>query len=644
MKARAAALEPADIAFDADGVPHSRTYGDLYHPRDGAREQARHVFLAGNGLPARWQGREDFTVLETGFGLGHNFLAAWEAWRDDPRRCRRLHVVSIEAHPARRDDLVRAHAAAPGREPAAALVAAWPEAPEHGLHLLEFEAGAVRLWLALGDVGHWLPRLRVRADAFFLDGFAPARNPQMWTPRVLGSLARLAAGQATAATWSAARSVRAGLERAGFAVQVVPGFARKRDMTAAVFTPRRGVAAPLRGVPAWPPAAPQAPSAPPPAPAGLSAPAVGSASSPLPRPRRHALVIGAGLAGAAAAAALARAGWRCTVLERHTEPAGEASGNPAGIFHGGAGHSEHRHAELLAQAARLAAPRYRTLAEAGQVRGAAGGLFHGNQPDPAGGWVVPRDLVMHWLHTPGVTLLARHAVERLSRDGHGWQAWGPGARALAGGEIVVLAGGAGLPPLLQAAGGEVPEARLVRGQLSWVDWPDALARPVTGQGYALTMPSGPLVFGATAHAGDSDPSLRPADHAWNVQRLRALTGIALPPGWPWQGRVAWRCAGADRLPWVGAAPLPHPDDALPRLPRLDRPVLVPRVPGLYVIGGFGSRGLTWAPLMAELLAAWVDGTPMPLAGELVDALDPAREVLRRARQAASRADRATRTA
>ena len=619
MKARAAALELADIEFDSDGVPRSRTYDDLYHPREGATEQARHVFLAGNGLPSRWQGRDDFTILETGFGLGHNFLATWQAWRADPLRSRRLHMVSIEGHPAHHDDLARAHAATQTREQAASLIQAWP-APEPGLHLLEFEEGAVRLWLALGDVAQWLPRLRLRADAFFLDGFSPACNPQMWTPRVLGALSRLAAPQATVATWSAAKAVREGLARSGFEVRAAPGFARKRDMTIAVHAPHRTGGTTPRGLPAWPPApAAQAPASP----------------AQVRERKRHALVIGAGLAGAAAAAALARAGWGCTVLERHAEPAREASGNPAGIFHAGTGRGEHRHADLLAQASRLAAPRYRALARSGRIRGAGDGLVHGDRPDPSGGWLAPRDLVAHWLDTPGVTLHTSRAVELLRRDGQRWQACGHGATALAEGDIAVLAGGAGLPALVQAAGGEGPDARLVRGQLSWVDWADALERPLTGQGYALTLPGGPLVFGATAHTGDTEPALRPADHAWNVQRLQALTGITLPPGWAWQGRVAWRCAAADRLPWVGAVARRCPDADLQRLPRLDRPVLVPREPGLYMIGGFGSRGLTWAPLMAELLAAWIDGTPMPLPGELVDALDPAREVLRRARRAAS---------
>ncbi len=627
MKPRPAALEAADIEFGDDGLPRSRTYGDLYHPREGALEQARHVFLAGNGLPARWQGRQDFTILETGFGLGHNFLATLATWREDPHRSRRLHVVSVEAHPVRRDDLARAHSGSPWPGTVDTLLDAWPE-PEPGLHLLEFDEGSVRLWLALGDVATWLPRLRVRADAFFLDGFAPARNPQMWTPQVFGALARLAAAQATAATWSAARVVREGLEQAGFEVRPAPGFGHKRDTTVAVFAPRHGAAKQARGSGAWPVS-----------PMGVQVPGRGAA----PGVPRHALVIGGGLAGAAAAAALARAGWRCTVFDRHAEPAGEASGNPAGIFHAGAGHGEHRHADLLAQAARLAAPRYRQLVREGRVRGAVCGLVHGDRPDPAGGWIAPRDLVASWLGTPGVTLRMGCTVEALRREADGWRACGPSMQPLAEGDIAVLAGGAGLAALLQAAGGDIPDARLVRGQLSWVDWPLALERPVTGQGYALSLPDGQLVFGATAHPGDTDEQLRPTDHAWNVLRLQALTGIALPPGWGWKGRVGWRCTASDRLPWVGAVPLQAAPGEPVQVPRLDRPLLVPRVAGLFVLGGLGSRGLTWAPLLAELLAAWVDGTPMPLASELADALDPAREVLRRTRRAAARAHRAHRT-
>jgi len=106
-------VRPARIEFPPDGPPRAPDFDDLYHPRAGALTQARHVFLGGNRLPGRWAGRPRFTVLETGFGLGNNFLATWDAWRSDPARCERLHFVSIEKHPPTREDLARAHAASP---------------------------------------------------------------------------------------------------------------------------------------------------------------------------------------------------------------------------------------------------------------------------------------------------------------------------------------------------------------------------------------------------------------------------------------------------------------------------------------------------------------------------------------------------
>ena len=209
---KTAPVVAADLAFDAEGVPFSARFGDRYHPRQGAFAQAAHVFLAGNELPRRWQGRDRFVILETGFGLGNNFLAVWNAWRADPQRSRRLHFISIEKHPFAAADLRRAHARSPHPELARALVAAWPPLTPN-LHRLTFDGGRVELLLALGDIDAWLPEIVATVDAFFLDGFAPDRNPAMWQPRVFKALARLAAAGATAATWSAANAVRAGLAR-----------------------------------------------------------------------------------------------------------------------------------------------------------------------------------------------------------------------------------------------------------------------------------------------------------------------------------------------------------------------------------------------------------------------------------------------
>jgi len=219
----------ARLAFQ-EGTPYSEAYGDVYHSAAGGVAQAEHVFLGGNSLPGRWAGRERFVILETGFGLGLNFLATWRAWKRDPARCARLHYVAIEKHPFALEDLQVLHERL-GFEEAAQLHSRWPVLVS-GAHRLELDGGKVVLTLFFADVA--IARdLRLQADAFYLDGFAPARNPEMWTPQLLRSLSRLAAPGATAATWSVASSVRSALEATGFAVEKRPGFGHKREMLVA---------------------------------------------------------------------------------------------------------------------------------------------------------------------------------------------------------------------------------------------------------------------------------------------------------------------------------------------------------------------------------------------------------------------------
>ena len=230
-------VEPAHLTFNVDQMPVSEAYGDVYHSAAGGHAQARHVFLAGNGLPGRWRGRAGFVILETGFGFGLNFLATWLAWQGDPQRCETLHFISLEKHPFAAADLALAQTA----WPEFALLAEelrghWP-ALEAGEHRLEFEAGRVRLTIVLGDAVETLPRLKTPVDAFYLDGFSPARNPELWSPALCRSLARLAVGGATLATWSVAGSVRQALAAAGFAVARRAGFAGKRHMLVGRYEP-----------------------------------------------------------------------------------------------------------------------------------------------------------------------------------------------------------------------------------------------------------------------------------------------------------------------------------------------------------------------------------------------------------------------
>jgi len=627
----------AEIDFASDpAAPRAPSFGDLYHPREGAFAQAREVFLAGNRLPARWQGRTRFTVLEAGFGLGRNFLATWVAWRDDPARCERLHFVSLEKHPPTREDLQRALAGAPWPGLARQLVDAWP-ALTPNLHRLDFESGRVRLLLGLGDATALARELVADVDAFYLDGFAPARNAEMWSPTLFAALARLAARDATAATWSAARVVRDGLAAAGFEVEAAAGPGRKRDITLARFAPRFV----------------------PPRPPGRSLPHA------VPG---HALVIGAGLAGAATASALAHLGVPCTVLDRHERPATQASGNPAGLFHGTVGRDDGPHMRWH-RAASFFAARWVREARAAGVAGAAEGLLRLNAAqdvdgmrallqaqglpanyvtalnaaqasslagvmlhEPAwwfseGGWADPAGLVRHALDSSGVSWLGRSDVRALRRAGDDWQALDGDGRVLAQAPVVVLANA---DEALRLTGLPSRWVRRNRGQLSWLDAADVATGsprlPIASGRYLLPLPDGRLLFGATQHGGDEEAQLRDADHRANLEGAQALLGgtpIARD-GAPLHGRVGWRVGTVDRMPLLGAAP-----DVTAALPtRRDAPRLVARQPGLFLHCALGSRGLTTAALGGELLAAQITGAPWPLEADLVDALDPARFALR----------------
>ncbi|OGA19225.1 MAG: hypothetical protein A3I63_10660 [Betaproteobacteria bacterium RIFCSPLOWO2_02_FULL_66_14] len=633
-------LRPARLSFAADGTPFSEAFGDVYHSAEGGPGQSRHVFLGGNGLPARWRGRPSFTVLETGFGLGLNFLTAWDAWRNDAARCERLHFVSVEKHPFSRRDLEAAHSRYPELAPLSArLHAAWPMLVP-GVHRLEFEGGRVVLTLALADALRALRDLRLAADAVFLDGFDPRNNPELWSPELLRLVARACAPGATAATWSAAGSVRDALGEAGYEVEKQPGFARKRDM----------LSARLRRV---------------------------SRAIEPPAARRRALVIGAGIAGASVCERLCARGWEVALIERRPRPVAGDPGRHAGVFHPVVTPDDSLFARLtragfLAVLTRLrgleeAAPspvwdasgvlqlardsreedaqrralavlalppeyaQYATREEASSHAGvpvAAGGLWF-----PTSGWIKPFSLVAALLAASGARMqpIFDREVARLARTDDGWVALDRDGSAIAQAPVAVLANAAGAVELAPARALRI---RRVRGQISFLPG-DRVATPqvvVLRGGFVLPEIHGETIAGATYDFEDDDPAARADSHAGNLERLARIlpgAGAELDPA-TLEGLVGFRAVAPDRLPLIG--PLADEDAAAPKNPRL---ATLPRLDGLYGCFAFGSRGLLWAALGAELLASQLGGEPLPLEARLADALDPGRFRLRELRRATS---------
>jgi len=210
-------------------MPYSRAFDDHFYCRSDGRLECGHVFLTGNGLPQRWQRAKPFRIGELGFGTGLNFCETWRQWRESAPEGASLSFTSFERFPMARGDIARALSHWPeiARE-RALLTEKWPEAPE-GRMEIDVEPG-VRLTVVVGAALESLGREGVPFDAWYLDGFAPSRNPDMWSAELMAEVFRLTVPGGRFGTYAAAGFVRRNLAGAGFLVERRPGFAGKREM------------------------------------------------------------------------------------------------------------------------------------------------------------------------------------------------------------------------------------------------------------------------------------------------------------------------------------------------------------------------------------------------------------------------------
>ncbi|CAI1734613.1 tRNA 5-methylaminomethyl-2-thiouridine biosynthesis bifunctional protein MnmC [Serratia ficaria] len=663
-----APIQTATLTWNEQGTPVSKQFDDVYFSNQDGLEETRYVFLGGNRLPQRFAAhpRPLFVVAETGFGTGLNFLTLWQAFAafrqaQPAARLQRLHFISFEKFPLQQADLAAAHARWPELAPyAEELRAQWP-LPLPGCHRLLLAEGRITLDLWFGDVNELLPHFDAsmdnQIDAWFLDGFAPSKNPDMWTERLFAAMARFARPQGSFATFTAAGFVRRGLQQVGFQVNRCKGFGQKREMLAGE-------------LPA------DAPAAPHPAP-WFHRPAAENTAD--------IAIIGGGVASALAALALLRRGARVTLYCADAQPAAGASGNRQGALYpllNGSGDAlesffsaafpfarrqydallrqgvsfahqwcgvsqlayDDKNAAKIANILKVERPAALAMAvdrpalsELCGVDSGFGGITY-----PLGGWLCPAELTRSAIELArklGMTCRYEFDARALSRQDAGWRvdfANGESARHA----TVILANGHRLADLAPT---EALPLYAVRGQVSHIPTTPALSplkQVLCYDGYLtpVNADNGQHCIGASYQRGDTDTDYREEEQQDNRARLLRC----LPEQeWPQQvdvsarqARCGVRSATRDHLPMVGA--LPDYQATLAQYQNLQRQnqrgeavAEAPAYPGLFVIGGLGSRGLCSAPLAAEILAAQLFGEPLPGDAKMLAALNPNRMWVRK---------------
>lgn len=602
-------LPDPKIELGADGTPRSGVSGDVYFSVEGGIAETRHVFLGGTVAPDVWRDAATVRIGELGFGTGLNFLVAWHDWSRTAPPGASLEYVAVEGYPPNRDVLSRAlEPMDEVKREAEALIQAWPPRVP-GLHRLTFDGGRVRLTLALGEAEEMLAKLSGAFDAWFLDGFAPAKNPDMWSPPVLAHVARLTRTGGRVATFTVAGEVRRGLETQGFAVEKRLGFGKKRECLSAVRT------------------------------------GDGTAMISALKPGARVAVIGAGIAGGTMARALAVRGLRPALID--PAPGAGASGNPAGLIAPRLPRQPTPQGRVMAQGYPYAVRFYDALASEGAPvwlgpRGAAA-LARNDDEDErqqraVAAFGLPSDVMCRLsaaelsarlgaaVTSPGLwfpqagTLSPEAVTKHLRSDApvrrkkvaafapseNGWNVTFEGGGSLSV-DAVVFCAGTGILDLLADRDWPV---RANRGQLSYLRSQEVSPKhAVTFGGYltpAVPVAGGEaLILGATYARRDEVPAddwskLRDEDHAENLAGLKEhfpVLGDADVIG----GRTALRATVRDYLPLAGAIG-----------------------DGTWILGGLGSRGFLTAPLLAECVADAMTGATPPLPPDLLAALDPNR--------------------
>ena len=645
----------------------------MYYSQGDERGESSYVFLEANDLTQRWQQAAGnpcaFTIAELGFGSGLNFLQTWQLWKECQQKPTRLHYLGFEKYPLARRDLEK-------------IQRRWPELAELGQrlqsHYIDHSSGChrllldddVQLDLVFGDARSALENIANttgRVAAWYLDGFSPGLNPELWQTRLFTRMAELSEPGATVSTYSAAGKVRKRLQMAGFQVEKRPGFGRKRHMLV-------GRKSALIGVDRQDQVERHLQDEPAPIPTALQGSWFTYPVSVIQR--RKLVIIGAGLAGASLAFSLARRGWQVTVIDGSDSVAAGASGNSQLALRCRLFQDESPASRFFLQAYLFARTQFEQLSKANAVDFQSCGVMQlhnamnkqqGVDPFslqrlyteqvvttltqqqasaaagvqlsdtgwhfPLGGWLDAKALCLAYLTHPNIQLQLRQTVGALESDGSNWLVNDQHGQKLATAEVIVLANGYGAVDLAQAAWLPLLAVRGQSTKLAASESSRSLHTVVCGARTVFPQCDGYHTLAASYHRQDLAVDIRDPDNQRNLTRARACFNDPAYLGENiGSGQVSLRCNTPDFLPVVGmlpdAAAMGTQFAGFARNARAGIDIPGCYYPCLYISAAHGSNGLASCPLSSEYLASLIDNEIPPLGQDIMRELNPARFLIR----------------
>ena len=648
-------VSPAQLVVDKNGVPLSTKFNDRYFSSAGGALECEHVFINGNNLLSRWINTTQFTIAELGFGLGINFFTTANAWILNSNTKSKLHYISIEKFHINIHDLRKVHSQMDINSDLLSEFYAQYPPNITGWHRIHFEHHRIILTLIFNDALTALNDANFKADAWYLDGFAPNKNPQLWSIDIAKQVFRFTKAKGSFATYSAANEVNKNFTAAGFKTTKQKGFANKREMLigtrSTAITPEKYL---LKNK-SW----------------------LITTSNNIKS--KHAIVIGSGFAGSSISAALAKRGWEVTIIERQPTLAMEGSGNATAILMPrlSVDHDiqaqltllgflysvrylnklqTHSNKRLWQQCGAIQLPRNRPQWQRMQQivsqenipvdflrkvnKYQASELCNCELKDdgwyfPQAGWLIPKEAcyTLQRQYTDNISFIGNTEIKIIKRLDNVWHTYNEEGSEIASAEVVILANAFSANNLTQTNWCTLHPKR---GQLTLIPSCKNSIDPkkiICADAYITPSVDNYHVVGATFITGDTKTDLRTSEHQDNITKLKKIIPYFTPPKLnELDGRAAIRAVSSDRLPIVGPVANKTDFDTIFKQAALGSTKQLYPTPnyldGLYLATGFGSRGMAWIPLCAEALACQINNEPSPLSQPLLSAIHPKRILMK----------------